>query len=98
MVQKGKKSFNSMILSLNHFSFKESLKSKCIKLNKTLIEVDEAYTSKTCSNCSKCKIDLFSSKIYNCKFCNKTFDRDKNASYNILKYVMLGSLKIHNIF
>ncbi len=98
MVKKGSKNFNKMILSLNHFNFKNILKNKCKKHNKTLIEVCEAYTSKTCSNCSKYKLNLGSSKIYNCEYCKRKFDRDENAAYNIYKHVILGELKIYNIY
>ena len=98
MVKSGQKAFNKMILSLNHFSFKQLLINKCIKFNKTLIEVSEAYTSVTCSNCSNYKLDLGANKIYNCNACKKVFDRDENASYNILKNVISGNLPIYNIY
>ena len=94
LVDKNKPSwFNKMMLSLNHYTFRMKLNEKCKSLNKTLVVVEEPYTSKTCSNCGSYKPDLGKSKVYNCKHCKNTFDRDLNASCNILKYTLLGKLK-----
>ncbi len=90
--------FNTMMLSLNHYEFKQKLINKCISLNKTLIETTEYYTSKTCGNCGNLKHDLYTNKIYNCNICNISIDRDINGAFNILKYTILGSLNIKKIY
>ena len=54
------------------------------KFNTKLNIVDEAYTTKTCSNCNEIN-DIGSSKKYDCKKCDFTCDRDINASINIFK-------------
>jgi transposase len=63
---------------------REKLKNKCIKRNKKYKLINEYDTSKCCSNCGNKKIDLGNNKIYNCEKCNKNYDRDVNASKNIL--------------
>lgn len=79
---------NRNMLQLKHFKFKERLKSKCI-LDKTtdLTIVTEEYTSKTCTRCG-CLNEIGSNKIFRCKECNLTCDRDINGARNILlKYI-----------
>lgn len=72
------------MLSLSHYKFREILKYQCNKFNTKLNIVDEAYTTKTCSNCNEIN-DIGSSKKYDCKKCDFTCDRDINASINIFK-------------
>ena len=50
-------------------------------------EVEEDYTSKTCSSCGDLKDDLGSNKTYSCSSCSSIFDRDFNAAYIMLKYI-----------
>ena len=95
MVKSKMKGFNKQLLSLNHFEFRERLKNKCKELNKKVIIVSEAHTSKTCSLCNYYNPLLGSLKKFKCNYCNKVMDRDDNASYNILKNVLLGTLKIY---
>jgi transposase len=70
--------------NLKMFIFKQKLKIKCIKENKKYKEINECNTSKTCSNCGNIKNDLKGNKKYECKKCNKHYDRDVNACKNIL--------------
>ena len=88
--------FNSKILNkyqkiaclrTKYFLFKTRLEFKC-KLNNVYFKyIDESYTSKTCSICSNYSNDLGGSKIYCCKECNNTIDRDVNGARNIyIKY------------
>jgi putative transposase len=95
MVKSKMKGFNKQLLSLNHFEFREKLKNKCKELNKKVITVSEEHTSKTCSLCNHYNPLLGSLKKYKCNYCNNVMDRDDNASYNILKNVLLGTLKIY---
>jgi transposase len=49
-------------------------------------EINEAYTSKTCSNCGHVKDKLkLSERIYECFSCSFVLDRDLNAARNICK-------------
>jgi putative transposase len=69
---------------LKIYQLREKLKNKCIKRNKKYKLINEYDTSKCCSNCGNKKMDLGDNKIYNCEKCNKNYDRDVNASKNIL--------------
>ena len=73
--------------SLNQCAFVDRLIWKSREFKCKIYEVPEDYTSKTCSNCGSLKTEL-KGRTYNCKCCNKIFDRDINASKNImLKYL-----------
>lgn len=80
-----------LMLIFSFYSFKEKLKWKSSLYNKTLIIVDESYTSKTCTNCFNIKNNLGSSEIYNCINCNLKIDRDVSASRN----TMIKNIKIN---
>ena len=45
---------------------------------------NEAYTSKTCTHCGTLNERLGASKTFACGSCSKVFDRDGNASRNIM--------------
>jgi putative transposase len=97
LIKKGKNKFNETMLSLNHFSFRELLISKFNQFNKKVIICTEEYTSMTCGSCNMLKYDLYDSKVYKCNNCKFTTDRDFNASYNILRFVLNGGLKVLNV-
>lgn len=82
--------FNRMIMALKHYKFKLKLENKCKLLNKRLIITNESYTSKTCCNCGHIDRDLGSSKIYNCKICKLSIDRDINGAINILQKTLVN--------
>ncbi|MCP4105271.1 MAG: transposase [Desulfobacteraceae bacterium] len=70
------------MLGLAHYKFKETMRWMCRKYGKTLVDVNEAYTSKTMSWCGKIKENLGGSKtISDGKI---KVDRDINAARNIL--------------
>ncbi|CAK0740771.1 transposase [Gammaproteobacteria bacterium] len=69
--------------SWSHCTFLKRLISKSREYQCKIIEVKEDYTSKTCSNCGNVKKVMYG-RTYNCKGCNLVFDRDINASKNIL--------------
>lgn len=70
-------------LCLKFYQFKQRLKYKC-NINKTdLGIIDEWYTSKMCSLCGNINEELGSDKIYKCKKCKCTIDRDINGARNI---------------
>tara|TARA_B100000497_G_C7672595_1_gene405997 strand:- start:61 stop:1284 length:1224 start_codon:yes stop_codon:yes gene_type:complete len=68
---------------LKFYQFKQRLEYKALINRKLIVSVNEAYTSKTCSNCGKIN-DPKSSEVYYCSGCNKKVGRDENASKNIL--------------
>lgn len=92
MVQRGKKKFNDMILSLNHYRFRELLIAKCQVLRKRVIVCTEEYTSVTCGRCNRYKMNLENQKIFNCSGCDYTADRDENAAFNILRFMVKKAL------
>ncbi len=56
-------------------------------------EINEAYTSKTCSNCELIKEGLkLSNRVFDCISCGFTLDRDLNAARNIAKKGWQNSL------
>ena len=71
-------------LMMKHFQFRQRLIFKCKSKRIQCIEVNERYTSKTCSVCGGYKKDLGSNKTYDCDSCNNLMDRDMNASRCIL--------------
>ena len=75
------------LASLRHCGFLKRLIDKSRESSCKIYEVFEDYTSKTCSNCGFVKKDL-RGRTFICDTCNKIFDRDINASKNImLKYL-----------
>jgi len=72
-----------ILQNLSHFRFREILKAKCEERGVKYFEVNEDYTSKTCSHCGNYKKDLGGVKTYKCKKCKITLDRDQNGCRNI---------------
>ena len=72
-----------LLNQFSFFQFKQRLEYMCEKINRKLILVNEALTTKTCSNCGT-KNNIGSSETYTCSKCNHTFDRDINSAKNIL--------------
>ena len=75
--------------------FKQKLKAKCEPYGINYIEVDEAYTSQTCSVCG----DLNRSNrkyrgLYVCRKCGSVLNADVNGAINILKKVAPESVRI----
>jgi len=85
-IVKGKrnKRLNRDINDLKLYLFKERLKYKALVNNKTVVMINEAYTTKTCSKCGKINISIGSSTEFNCRICKLQTGRDINASKNIL--------------
>lgn len=65
------------------YEFKERLKYRCVYTNTKYKEVNESYTSKSCSKCGNYKKDLGGNKIYKCEKCGIEMDRDLNGAINI---------------
>jgi putative transposase len=87
MIKKRNRNINSKIarnlLNWGHGQFLSILKEKAKKYNTIINICDESYTTKTCNNCGNLN-DIKEKKIFTCEKCNIEFDRDWNASKNIL--------------
>jgi IS605 OrfB family transposase len=70
-------------LRTRYYEFRLRLKYKCSINNNNFKLVNEYYTSKTCSLCGNYNNKLEGNKIYNCKNCNSSIDRDINGCRNI---------------
>ena len=73
--------FNKRMLLISHCRFFDYLTAKG---GQRIIQVNESYTTKTCSNCFN-QMEVGARKIYTCEAgCGLSTDRDVNASLNIL--------------
>jgi putative transposase len=98
------KKSKKVLMTLKHCSLVDMLKSKSGRYSTNIIEVNESYTSKTCSVCGEQNNNLGRSKIYRCpnKNCCKIIDRDINGAINIMlryftKRVMLEVLPLNDV-
>jgi len=66
------------------YVFKQRLQFKCLERKIGFKEIDEAYTSKTCSKCGYLNYNLGGNEIFKCKNCKYKIDRDINGARNIL--------------
>lgn len=67
------------------YAFRLLLDYKCEMYGKELVVIDPRYTSKTCSCCGYVNHDLkLYDRVWVCPNCDKIYDRDINASINIL--------------
>lgn len=95
MVKKSNRKISSAVtrnmLTWAHFRFREFLKSKAqLRAGVSVVEVNEAYTSKTCGLCGELHSTLGSSKTFKCAKCGYVADRDINGARNILlRYLTL---------
>ncbi len=78
MVTKLRSKTARAMLTWAHFRFKERLKFKATEYRRTVVDVNEAYTSKTCSSCGK-EHKIGSKKTLVCDGCCK-IDRDLNGA------------------
>jgi len=74
----------TLMCSYRHCEFLDKLKNKANIYKSSVYEVDEAFTSKTCSNCGFIKSNLKNNNIYNCDNCQSIIGRDSNAAKNIM--------------
>ena len=88
-----RRSFNNNGLS----EFKVKLINKCESKGIKVYKVKENYTSKTCSCCGLVDDKLkLSDRVFNCKNCKISVDRDVNGSINI-KAVWQGQFKPYRL-
>jgi len=58
---------------------------KAESADRTLVRVNPAYTSQTCSKCGHREAKKLSDRVHHCSCCGFVCDRDHNASLNILR-------------
>jgi len=80
-------------LRTRYYEFRLRLKYKCSINNNNFKLVNEYYTSKTCSLCGNYNNKLEGNKIYNCKNCNCSIDRDINGCRNIYMKQFMNEIK-----
>ncbi|HEY6284753.1 MAG TPA: transposase [Ktedonobacteraceae bacterium] len=66
-------------------AFMETLLAKAEEAGRTVVRVNPAYTSQTCSACRHRQEMPLSVRVYECPYCGLAIDRDHNASKNILE-------------
>jgi len=75
--------------------FKQKLKAKCEFYGINYIEVDEVYTSQTCSICGDINRNNRKHRgLYVCRKCGSVLNADVNGAVNILKKVAPESVRI----
>jgi transposase len=93
MVLKGKRQLHKKtvrsMLHWSHFRFRQYLTFKVKEYPHVNLKiVTEEYTSKTCGCCGDIHQTLGGNKVFHCKSCGWTIDRDINGARNILlKYL-----------
>jgi len=84
------------MLTWAHYRFKQFLKDKAEEYSCEIIEVNEAYTSRTCTACGK-QQNIGSKKLMKCS-CGLELDRDLNGARNIfLKNISCVERSFHNL-
>lgn len=88
MVVKGKRKLHTktarQMLTWGHYRFERHLKQVALKRGVVVINVNESYTSKTCTKCGQTHDKLGGSKIFKCPNCGHEHDRDWGGARNIM--------------
>jgi putative transposase len=79
------------LLTLKHFKFKQRLKQKAFECGKLVLDVNEAYTSKTVSWTGEIVKNLGSAKVIKSKLTQQRMDRDYNGARGILLRALVDS-------
>ena len=84
---------NQNFVGIPYGLFKQKLKAKCAFYGISYLEVNEAYSSQTCSNCGIVrKSNRKYRGLYVCRSCGMVLNADVNGAINILKQVVPESL------
>jgi IS605 OrfB family transposase len=84
-MSKLKKINKQKIAALSHCAFLDRLKFKTREYpGCNVLEVNESYTSKTCSGCGYQNDKLRNKDVFDCKSCDLKIGRDANAAKNIM--------------
>jgi len=65
--------------------FRDAIKNAAGREGVPVIDVNPAYTPKTCSDCGHLNKELISEKEWTCPACGVVHDRDENAANNLQK-------------
>lgn len=84
MKSKGEKPVRKSINDVAWSSFFALLFYKAESAGRTIVKVNPAYTSQTCSSCDHRQKMPLDKRIFKCKNCKTSFDRDHNAALNVL--------------
>jgi putative transposase len=88
MVVKSKRKLHTktarQMLTWGHYRFECHLKQVAKKRGAVVIDVNESYTSKTCTKCGYKHDKLAGSKTFKCPNCNHEHDRDWGGARNIM--------------
>ncbi|MFS8873894.1 transposase [Synechococcus sp. R50.1] len=86
MVAKAGRKFGSKtaraMLTWAHYRFKQFLKFQARKKN-VVVDVSEAYTSKTCTRCGHIHTQLGGAKVFVCPECNHKLPRDWQGALGV---------------
>ena len=82
MVTKLRSKTARSMLTWAHYRFKQTLKCKAEEYQAVVLDVCEAYTSKTCSVCGHIQ-NIGSREEWNCRECGTRHDRDLNGARGI---------------
>ncbi|PIK87931.1 transposase IS605, partial [Synechococcus sp. 65AY6A5] len=63
---------------------KQLLKFQAKKKNVVVVEVSEAYTSKTCTKCGHIHTKLGGAKVFRCPKCNHRLPRDWQGALGVM--------------
>lgn len=85
-----KKSARQM-LTWSHYRFKQLLKSMAALRNVIVVDINEAYTSKTCTHCGYIHRKLGGAKTFKCPQCSHKYDRDWVGARNVMLRALLGA-------
>ncbi len=72
------------MLTWGHYRFERHLKQAALKRGVVVIDVNESYTSKTCTKCGFKHDKLGGSKTFKCPNCGHEHDRDWGGARNIM--------------
>jgi len=90
-------SFYKVVYGVNYaLSEKEYLQYKAERYGIEVVEVSEAYTSRTCPRCGT--LNKTTSRNYSCANCNLECHRDVVGAYNILTKHQYGTLVPNDLF
>jgi len=79
----GSKTARAM-LTWAHYRFKQFLKFQAQKKNVVVVDVSEAYTSKTCTKCGHIHTKLGGAKVFRCPKCNHRLPRDWQGALGVM--------------
>jgi putative transposase len=79
----GSKTARAM-LTWAHYRFQQFLKFQAKKKNVVVVDVSEAYTSKTCTKCGHIHTKLGGAKVFRCPKCNHRLPRDWQGALGVM--------------